>query len=102
MTSSTTSIAGIIGGLALNPRAFTEIIGVVKACMFYFTRRVTEDDATGFPKYILFRDWWPLLHPHARFHIHTDEDQTQRELVWAASRRRTLESEYSNLLDCEW
>ncbi|KAH6999894.1 P-loop containing nucleoside triphosphate hydrolase protein [Ilyonectria destructans] len=35
VTSSTTSIAGIIGGLALNPRALTEIIGVVKA---YTTR----------------------------------------------------------------
>lgn len=53
MTSSTTSIAGIIGGLALNPRGLTEVIGVVKACMFYSTRRVTEDDATGFLRYTL-------------------------------------------------
>lgn len=35
VTSSTTSIAGIIGGLALNPRGLTEVIGVVKA---YTTR----------------------------------------------------------------
>ncbi|CEI67462.1 unnamed protein product [Fusarium venenatum] len=33
VTSSTTSVAGIIGGLHLNPRSLTEVIGVVKACI---------------------------------------------------------------------
>jgi adenylosuccinate synthase len=35
VTSSSTTIAGIINGLSLNPRALTEVIGVVKA---YTTR----------------------------------------------------------------
>ncbi|KAK0385169.1 hypothetical protein NLU13_7647 [Sarocladium strictum] len=35
VTSSTTTVAGIIGGLHLNPRGLTEVIGVVKA---YTTR----------------------------------------------------------------
>lgn len=40
VTSSTTTVAGIIGGLTLNPRALTEVIGVVKACTLYSTRLV--------------------------------------------------------------
>jgi adenylosuccinate synthase len=35
VTSSTTSVAGIIGGLHLNPRGLTEVIGVIKS---YTTR----------------------------------------------------------------
>lgn len=38
VTSSTTTLAGIIGGLALNPRGLTEVIGVVKA----YTTRVGQ------------------------------------------------------------
>lgn len=33
VTSSSTTLAGIIGGLALNPKNITETVGVVKACM---------------------------------------------------------------------
>ncbi|KAK8932684.1 Adenylosuccinate synthetase [Metarhizium anisopliae] len=33
VTSSSTTLAGIIGGLTLNPRNITETVGVVKACM---------------------------------------------------------------------
>lgn len=35
MTSSDTTLAGIIGGLALNPKNITDVIGVVKACMLF-------------------------------------------------------------------
>lgn len=33
VTSSSTTLAGIIGGLTLNPKNITETVGVVKACM---------------------------------------------------------------------
>lgn len=33
VTSSSTTLAGIIGGLTLNPKNITEVVGVVKACM---------------------------------------------------------------------
>jgi adenylosuccinate synthase len=36
VTSSNTSISGIIGGLALNPKNITETIGVVKACTLVY------------------------------------------------------------------
>ena len=32
VTSSNTTISGIIAGLTLNPKTITETIGVVKAC----------------------------------------------------------------------
>ena len=32
VTSSSTTLAGIIGGLTLNPKNITETVGVVKAC----------------------------------------------------------------------
>jgi adenylosuccinate synthase len=38
VTSSSTSLAGIIGGLTLNPKNITETVGVVKACMLIASR----------------------------------------------------------------
>lgn len=60
VTSSTTSVAGIIGGLHLNPRNLTEVIGVVKA----YTTRVgmgafkTEDlEEVGTKLQEVGREW---------------------------------------------
>lgn len=38
VTSSSTTLAGIIGGLTLNPKNITEVVGVVKACMLITPR----------------------------------------------------------------
>lgn len=44
VTSSSTTLAGIIGGLTLNPKNITETVGVVKACMSIAPRsRFTAD-----------------------------------------------------------
>ncbi|KAI0150906.1 P-loop containing nucleoside triphosphate hydrolase protein [Pestalotiopsis sp. NC0098] len=60
VTSSNTTLAGIIGGLALNPKNLTEIVGVVKA----YTTRVgqgafkTEDlGETGTKLQEIGREW---------------------------------------------
>ncbi|KAH8651097.1 Adenylosuccinate synthetase [Xylariales sp. PMI_506] len=55
VTSSNTTLAGIIGGLALNPKNITETIGVVKACTLY--EKLTDCNSIGNKLQEIGREW---------------------------------------------
>ncbi|KAF5588952.1 adenylosuccinate synthetase [Fusarium pseudocircinatum] len=93
VTSSSTTLAGIVGGLALNPKNITETVGVVKA----YTTRVgagafkTEDtEEIGTKLQEIGREW---VRPHApwRFRASTADKIYLGNVDWPQTPMRMLD-----------
>ncbi|KAL7937836.1 Adenylosuccinate synthetase [Trichoderma chlorosporum] len=65
VTSSSTTLAGIIGGLAINPKTITETIGVVKACI---TLKLNDNYRIGTKLQEIGREWGTSTGRRRRLH----------------------------------